>query len=130
MKLIDWIKNRRNVNYLNSLPIEELVEETEQPLDIDLCYKGVAGNDFLISQEQLREAKARATIAETELLCAQMKMRPSRVQQITMMHDGLQWVVRLQTDPSDPRNELVGVGPSPEKACTDFDYKWYGIDNK
>jgi len=127
MKLIDWIKNRRNVNYLNSLPIEELVE-TEQPLDIDLCYKGVAGNDFLISQEQLREAKARASIAETELISAQMKTRPSRVHPITMMHDGLQWVVRLQTDLTDPRNEVVGVGPSPEKACLDFDYKWYGID--
>ena len=130
MKLIDWIKNRRNVKYLNSLPVDEPVETLQltNPPDIDICYQGVAMNDFLISQEQLREAKARANLAETELARMQITMRPSRTQAITMSNDGLQWVVRLLSDMTDPRNELVGVGDSPEKACTDFDYKWYGIE--
>jgi hypothetical protein len=129
MKITDWIKTRRNVKYLNSLPVEEPVETpaTELP-DIDICYKGVAMNDYLVSQEHLREAKARADIATTDLLRIQTAMRPSRTQHISMLHDGLQWVVRLQIDPSNPRNELVGVGDSPEKACTDFDMKWYGIE--
>lgn len=127
MKLIDWIKNRRNVNYLNSLPADEPVAT---PPDIDACYQGVAMTDYLVSQEQLREAKARAAIAECELTRVQMSMRPSKTMHINLSNDGLQWVVRLQMDSLDPRSDLVGTGDSPEKACIDFDYKWYGVDPK
>lgn len=129
MKIIEWIKRRRDVKYLNSLSAD-----TPMPSDpvtkptIDDCYHGVAMNDFIISQEHLREAKARADIAAAELVRMQMSMRPSKTMHINLSNDGLQWVVRLQVDSLDPRSDLVGVGDSPEKACVDFDYKWYGIE--
>ncbi len=126
MKLFQWIREHQGATVTDPTPEPVAPVETQLP-DIDTCYRGVAVNDYLVSQENLREAKAKAAIAETELSRVQMTMRPSRTHHCALSHDGLQWVLRLVTS-DNSRSELVGVGDTPEKATLDFDYKWYGIE--
>jgi hypothetical protein len=82
--------------------------------------------EFLIAQENLREAKANADISVAELLRIQTSIRPSRNFPISLKHDGMQWVCRLVSG-EEPRNDLVGGGECPEAAMVNFDLAWYGI---
>jgi hypothetical protein len=89
-------------------------------------YKlAVAGLEFLTAQEQLKEAQVRLKLSELEVARINGSLRPSRIYPINLTNDGVQWVVRLSAS-SDPRNDLVGTGDSPEKAMLSFDYQWFG----
>lgn len=90
----------------------------------------VETTDFLIAQENLREAKANADIAAAILLQTQTSMRPSRNFPISLKHDGIQWVCRFVNGDDDPRNDLFGGGESPEAALVNFDMQWYGIQKE
>ncbi len=103
-------------------------EETKVEIpDIKLA---VEQTDFLIAQENLREAKANADIAAAILLQTQTAMRPSRNFPISLKHDGMQWVCRFVSGDDDPRNDLVGGGECPEAALVNFDLQWYGIQKE
>lgn len=89
----------------------------------------VEQTDFLIAQENLREAKTNADLAVAELLRTQTSMRPSRNYPVTLKNDGMQWVCRMVCG-DDPRSDLIGKGDHPEAALVDFDLNWYGIQKQ
>jgi hypothetical protein len=89
----------------------------------------VEQTDFLIAQENLREAKLNADISAASLLQLQTSMRPSRNYPVTLKHDGMQWVCRMVCG-DDPRSDLIGKGDAPEGALVDFDLNWYGIQKQ
>lgn len=94
-----------------------------EQIDLKLAVEQI---DFLIAQENLREAKNNADLAAACLLQTQTSMRPSRNYPITLKNDGVQWVCRLVCG-DDPRADLIGKGDHPESALVNFDLNWYGI---
>lgn len=115
MRLSDWIANKPNSPEI-TMDQPDLKTVTEQ-------------TDFLIAQENLREATANAKLAEACLLQTQTSMRPSRNYPVTLKHDGMQWVCRMVCG-DDPRADLIGKGDAPEAALVDFDLNWYGIQKQ
>ena len=65
--------------------------------------------------------------AESEALYVQNLNMPHRNYPPMLTHDGLEWIAQYGMD-AQGKPLLVGRGPCPSQALTNFDMKWLGIE--